>query len=80
MDVYFSYSRLSLLDRGVVFAIAHIRGGGELGKSWHDTGKMMQKMNTFTDFIQCAEYLIKHSYTEPSKLAIEGGSAGGKKT
>jgi oligopeptidase B len=77
VPVTFSSNRLSLLDRGVVFAIAHIRGGGELGKPWHDAGRMRQKMNTFTDFISAAEYLIAQRYTSPEKLAIEGGSAGG---
>jgi oligopeptidase B len=77
VPVSFSSNRLSLLDRGVVFAIAHIRGGGELGKPWHDAGRMRQKMNTFTDFIAAAEFLIAHRYTSPEKLVIEGGSAGG---
>jgi oligopeptidase B len=77
MPVTFSSNRLSLLDRGVTYAIAHIRGGGELGKPWHDAGRMHQKMNTFTDFIACAEYLIEKGYTSPERLAIEGGSAGG---
>jgi oligopeptidase B len=77
VPVTFSSNRLSLLDRGVVFAIAHIRGGGELGKPWHDAGRMRQKMNTFTDFIAVAEYLIAQRYTSPEKLVIEGGSAGG---
>jgi oligopeptidase B len=73
----FSPSRLSLLDRGVVFAIAHIRGGGELGKPWHDAGKMQVKKNTFTDFIACAEYLIAEKYTSSPRIAMQGGSAGG---
>jgi oligopeptidase B len=77
VPVTFSSNRLSLLDRGVVFAIAHIRGGGELGKPWHDAGRMRQKMNTFTDFIAAAEFLIAQRYTSPEKLVIEGGSAGG---
>jgi oligopeptidase B len=77
VPVTFSSNRLSLLDRGVVFAIAHIRGGGELGKPWHDAGRMRQKMNTFTDFIAVAELLIAQRYTSPEKLVIEGGSAGG---
>ena len=77
IDPAFSSDRLSLLDRGFAFAIAHIRGGGDLGKPWHDAGKMLKKMNTFTDFIACAEHLIAHRYTSPSALAITGGSAGG---
>jgi oligopeptidase B len=77
VPVTFSSNRLSLLDRGMVFAIAHIRGGGELGKPWHDAGRMRQKMNTFTDFIAAAEHLIAQRYTSPEKLVIEGGSAGG---
>ncbi len=77
VPVTFSSNRLSLLDRGVVFAIAHIRGGGELGKPWHDAGRMREKMNTFTDFIAAAEFLISKRYTSPEKLMIEGGSAGG---
>jgi oligopeptidase B len=75
MPVGFNSNRLSLLDRGVIFAIAHIRGGGELGKPWHDAGRMKQKQNTFTDFIAAAEYLIANHYI--GKLAIQGGSAGG---
>jgi len=77
MPVAFSSNRLSLLDRGFVFAIAHIRGGGELGKPWHDAGRMHRKMATFTDFIACAEYLIAKRYTSKERLVIEGGSAGG---
>ena len=73
----FSSTRLSLLDRGVVFAIAHIRGGGEMGKEWHEQGRMMTKKNTFTDFIAAAEHLVKEKYTSKEKLAISGGSAGG---
>ncbi len=76
-DVDFNGSRISLLDRGVIFGIAHIRGGGELGKEWHDQGKLMKKKNTFTDFTTCAEYLISEKYTAKDKLAITGGSAGG---
>lgn len=75
--VTFSSSRLSLLDRGVVFAVAHIRGGSEMGKQWHDDGKMMKKKNTFTDFINAAEFLIAEKYTSPDRLTIQGGSAGG---
>ncbi len=77
IPVGFNSNRLSLLDRGVTFAIAHIRGGGELGKPWHDAGRMHKKLNTFTDFIECAEHLIALHYTEQDKFVIEGGSAGG---
>jgi oligopeptidase B len=73
----FSSSRLSLLDRGVVFAMAHIRGGGEMGETWHEQGKMKAKMNTFTDFIACAEHLVREGRTTPDRLVISGGSAGG---
>jgi oligopeptidase B len=73
----FSSNRLSLLDRGVSVAIAHIRGGGELGKRWHDEGRMMNKRNTFTDFIAAADFLATSGYTAPDRLVIEGGSAGG---
>jgi oligopeptidase B len=73
----FSSSRLSLLDRGVVFVIGHIRGGGELGEEWRQAGRMMNKINTFTDFIACAEALVKMKYTSSDRLVIEGGSAGG---
>lgn len=73
----FSASRLTLLDRGVVYVIAHIRGGGELGEPWRDAGRMMNKMNTFTDFIACAEHLIKNKYTSKERIVIQGGSAGG---
>jgi oligopeptidase B len=73
----FSSSRLSLLDRGVVYAMAHIRGGGDLGQEWHDQGKMMMKRNTFTDFITAAEHLIAQKYTSKDRLVIQGGSAGG---
>jgi oligopeptidase B len=73
----FSSSRLSLLDRGVIFVIGHIRGGGELGEEWRQAGRMMNKMNTFTDFIACAETLIKLKYTSKDRLVIQGGSAGG---
>jgi oligopeptidase B len=77
VPVNFSANRLSLLDRGVIYAVAHVRGGGELGKPWHDAGRMRQKHNTFTDFIAAAEHLIVLRYTRPEKLVIEGGSAGG---
>jgi oligopeptidase B len=76
-DVDFSSSRLSLLDRGVIFAQSHIRGGGDLGKDWHDQGKMMLKKNTFTDFVNCAEFLVREGYTSRDRLVITGGSAGG---
>ena len=77
IDPTFSSDRLSLLDRGMVYAIAHIRGGGDLGKPWHEDGRMLVKRNTFTDFIASAEYLIDQIYTSPDRLAIMGGSAGG---
>ena len=73
----FSSNRLSLLDRGVVFANAYIRGGGEMGEDWREQGRMMKKINTFHDFIDCAEYLVKSRYTAPDRLVIQGGSAGG---
>ena len=73
----FASTRLSLLDRGVSFAIAHIRGGGELGKRWHDAGRMLAKRNTFIDFIAAAEFLIRAGYTAADRLVIDGGSAGG---
>ncbi len=73
----FGSNRLSLLDRGVVMAYAHIRGGGDLGKPWHDAGKMLSKRNTFTDFIACVEHLATAGYGDPNRVAIEGGSAGG---
>ena len=73
----FSSSRLSLLDRGVIYVIAHIRGGGELGEEWRQAGRMMNKMNTFTDFIACGDTLVKNKYTSSDRLVIQGGSAGG---
>ena len=73
----FSGNRLSMLDRGVVMAYAHIRGGGDLGEPWHDAGKMLLKRNTFTDFIACVEYLTAAGYGDAKRVAIEGGSAGG---
>jgi oligopeptidase B len=73
----FSSNRLSLLDRGMVLAYAHIRGGGDLGEPWHDAGKMLLKRNTFTDFIACVEHLTAAGYVDPKRVAIEGGSAGG---
>jgi oligopeptidase B len=77
MPATFSSSRLALLDRGVAFVIAHIRGGNDLGEQWHDDGKLMKKMNTFNDFIDCAEYLIQNKWTSNDRLLIHGGSAGG---
>jgi oligopeptidase B len=76
-EPYFSTIRVSLLDRGFVFAIAHIRGGSEMGRKWYEDGKFLKKKNTFTDFINCAEHLVKEKYTNSDKLAIAGGSAGG---
>jgi len=73
----FSSSRLSLLDRGVIYAIAYIRGGGELGEDWRQQGRMMQKLNTFYDFVDAAEHLVKKKYTSADRLVIHGGSAGG---
>ena len=77
LDASFSSNRLSLLNRGFVYAIAHIRGGQEMGRKWYEDGKMHKKMNTFTDFISCAEFLIKEKVTSPSHLYTSGGSAGG---
>ncbi|UVM71133.1 S9 family peptidase [Pseudomonas alvandae] len=77
LDPWFSHSRLSLLDRGVAFAIAHVRGGGELGEAWYRAGKQEHKHNTFSDFIACAEHLIAKGLTTADQLAISGGSAGG---
>jgi len=77
IDPSFSSDRLSLLDRGFVYAIAHIRGGMDLGKPWHEAGRLLQKKNTFSDFIACAEKLIAEKYTSPNRLAIMGRSAGG---
>ena len=76
-DPYFSSTRLSLLDRGVIFATAHVRGGGERGEAWHDQGKMLLKRHSFTDFIACAKHLIAAGYTDADRLVIQGGSAGG---
>lgn len=76
-DPRFAASRLSLLDRGVIFAIGHIRGGGDLGRQWYLDGKLGKKMNTFTDFIACAQGLVDRGYTQPGQLIIQGGSAGG---
>ena len=77
MDASFSSNRLSLLNRGFVFAIAHIRGGQEMGRQWYEDGKLMKKKNTFTDFIDCGEFLIKEKYTSKGHLYAMGGSAGG---
>ena len=77
MDATFSTTRLSLLNRGFVFAIAHIRGGQEMGRQWYEDGKLMKKQNTFTDFIDCGNYLVKEKYTSPQHLYAQGGSAGG---
>jgi oligopeptidase B len=77
IDPTFSAARVSLLDRGVVFAIAHIRGGGELGRHWYEDGKLLRKTNTFTDFVACAEHLVTEGWTSPDRLAVRGGSAGG---
>jgi oligopeptidase B len=77
LPIGFNANRLSLLDRGVVMAYAHIRGGGDLGKPWHDAGKMLVKRNTFTDFVTSVEYLTGHGLGDPARVAIEGGSAGG---
>ena len=77
MDTYFSSTRLSILDRGFVFAIAHIRGGEDLGRQWYEDGKLLKKKNTFTDFIDCSKFLIQEKFTSPKHLYAEGGSAGG---
>jgi oligopeptidase B len=74
---WFSWPRISLLDRGMVFAVAHVRGGGELGRRWYLDGKLLHKRNTFTDFVSCAEHLIAEGWTSADRLAIRGGSAGG---
>jgi oligopeptidase B len=73
----FDQRRLCLVDRGFVFVLAHVRGGSELGRTWYEQGRLMHKMNTFTDFIACAESLVARGYTTPEQLAIQGGSAGG---
>ncbi|HEY6740082.1 MAG TPA: prolyl oligopeptidase family serine peptidase, partial [Actinopolymorphaceae bacterium] len=77
MDPWFSTLRLSLLDRGVAFGIAHIRGGGEMGRAWYEHGKRLEKPNTFTDFVDCADHLVRTGWTTHDRLAIRGGSAGG---
>src|SRR2546430_3180682 len=76
-DPMFDPARLSLLDRGFVFAIAHVRGGGEMGREWYEDGRLLHKRNTFDDFIACADHLVAAGYTMPAKLAIRGRSAGG---
>nr|WP_296067650.1 S9 family peptidase [uncultured Actinoplanes sp.] len=77
IDPFFSIARLSLLDRGVVYAIAHVRGGGEMGRRWYENGKLLAKKNTFTDFVAAAEALVKNGWTTPGRLVARGGSAGG---
>jgi len=77
MEPYFSSSRLSLLNRGFIYAVAHIRGGSEMGRYWYEDGKLLKKKNTFYDFIDCGEFLVNENYTNPSKLFAAGGSAGG---
>ena len=77
IDAYFSSVRLSLLDRGFAFAIAHIRGGQEMGRAWYEDGKLLKKKNTFTDFIDCGEWLVENTYTTSDHLYAMGGSAGG---
>ena len=77
MDPYFSSTRLSLLDRGFIYAIAHIRGGEDLGREWYENGKLLKKKNTFTDFIDCSKFVIAEKYTSEKHLYAEGGSAGG---
>ncbi len=77
IDPGFSIARLSLMDRGMIFAVAHVRGGGEMGRAWYDTGKQLSKKNTFTDFIAVADDLIARGFTAPDRLVAEGGSAGG---
>ena len=77
MDPWFSVLRLPLLERGCVFAVAHVRGGGECGRRWYDDGKLLHKRNTFTDFVACARHLCATGFTSPERLAARGGSAGG---
>ena len=76
-DASFNSNRVSLLDRGFVYAVGHIRGGGDLGKAWHDQGRMLSKKNTFTDFVACAEHLVAAGWTSADRLIARGGSAGG---
>jgi oligopeptidase B len=77
MPINFNANRVSLLDRGLIYVIAHIRGGGELGEEWRDAGRMEKKMTTFTDFVDCAQWLVDHRWTTPPQLVTSGGSAGG---
>jgi oligopeptidase B len=77
IDPYFSSMRLSLLDRGVIYAVAHVRGGGELGRAWYEAGRLEHKQTTFLDFVDVARHLVEHGFTQPSRLAAMGGSAGG---
>jgi oligopeptidase B len=77
MDATFNSNRISLLDRGFAFAIAHVRGGEDMGRQWYDDGKLMKKKNTFTDFIDCGQYLIDNKYTSKEHIYAQGGSAGG---
>jgi oligopeptidase B len=77
LDASFSAYRISLLDRGVVYAIAHVRGGQEMGRWWYEDGKLLKKMNTFTDFIDVGKYLVESEWTNPERMACQGGSAGG---
>jgi oligopeptidase B len=77
MDPAFRSSRISLLDRGMIFAIAHVRGGGDRGRTWYEAGKLLKKKNTFNDFVAVAESLVRRKYTAPDRLVIQGGSAGG---
>ena len=77
IDPYFSVARLSLLDRGAAFAIAHVRGGGEMGRRWYDDGKMLAKQHTFSDFVACGRHLVETGWATPETLVAEGASAGG---
>jgi oligopeptidase B len=77
MDPWFSIARMSLLDRGVIFAVAHVRGGGEMGRRWYEDGKLLKKPNTFTDFVACARHLVAVGWTSHDRLVARGGSAGG---
>ena len=77
MDPWFSVTRLSLLDRGIAYAVAHVRGGGELGRRWYEDGKLLAKRNTFTDFVACAHHLVAEGWTSTDRTVAEGGSAGG---